>query len=236
MVVCRACEHEWQQGWRVCPFCGTVPDLDCTSTDASVSPIAIVGISFGESAASWYAPAVALCRKAPGYRFEDGRHKIELPISNIEALVSIWDMVKGISTARLTINGQPASKKNLTMHGMACYREWLRARNKKTHCWGTKGCMRNVFGCSKLYLPTYAMLCGAQSRCPGDFQFGEKMKDGSFRFKMDAILGHLNDALDDYSLCPNINIRRIYEIVDGLPDVIKKSDVDAWMAGNTGIE
>ena len=124
MLICDKCSGSIQEGARFCPHCGDpVTEDDKAQVAPAESSEAQIDLSFGKSTSASYEQAVAICKNIPSYS-ESGegkalRHSVRLPMSEVELVINIWELIGSWKSAKMLINGQPATKKTLVYPNFA---------------------------------------------------------------------------------------------------------------------
>lgn len=226
MLVCDKCSAGITEGSRFCPQCGDpVTEADKVSSPAHSSQIASVEISFGESSSSNFTKAVEICKNIPTYEVvgEDKniQHKVRLPITEVELLITLYDLVGSWKSSQMLINGHTATKKNLTYHGVGCYMSRQKAFKREQYCFGEKDYEVNIWGCKKLNMPIYEW--GG-----GWLEFGNFDKSGVWFFDKKKIRHSLELAIKENELCPVLNKQRVIETLERLPDSINPKIDKNW--------
>lgn len=226
MLICDKCGAGIGAGSMFCAQCGDpVTEADQVSKAVFASGIATVQITFGNSTSAGYSKAVAICEKLPSYEVtgegKQVRHKITLPLTEVELIANIFDLVGSWKSSQMLINGQAASKKNLTYYGVGCYRNRQKAFKPEAFCYGERQFEANIWGCKKLGMPIYEW--GG-----GWLDYGQFDSDGVWVFDKDRIRHELEVALKENELCPAIDRVRVLETLENLPDIIDPKTDQNW--------
>ena len=158
MLPCDKCGGSIQDGAKFCSHCGD----PVTEADKPISAVAVgkevqVEVSFGRSTSAGYDQAVKIAKNIPTY-VEEGedksiRHIIVLPMTEVELVITLWELVGSWKSSRLLINGQPATKKVLVYKCVGCFRERQKSFNREQYCYGDKEYDSNIWGCKQLQMP-----------------------------------------------------------------------------------
>lgn len=225
MLVCDKCGVGITAGARFCAQCGDpVTDADRSETIAPEASVARVEISFGYSSSPNYARAVSMCENIPSYEVSgEGRglrHVVTLPITEVEFLASLYDLVGGWRSSRMLIDGRVETKQALTYGGVGCYRSRQQAFNPQQYCYGEKQYDANIWGCKRLNMPVSAWA--------GWIDCGAFDDSGAWHFDKRRIRHDLEVAMNDLALCPALDRRRILETLENLPDAIDPKVNTNW--------
>jgi hypothetical protein len=226
MLICDKCKASISSGSQFCAQCGDpVTKADKVSNALSASEIATVQITFGISTSASYSKAIAICEKLPSYEtFGEGKqiqHKITLPLTEVELISNIYDLVGGWKSSSMLINGQIATKKDLTYYGVGCYRNRQKAFKPEAFCYGERQYEANIWGCKKLGMPIYEW--GG-----GWLDYGQFDTNGVWYFDKPRIRHELEVALKENEFCPVISRARVLETLDKLPDAIDPKTDKNW--------
>lgn len=226
MPICDKCGASISVGAQFCAQCGDpVTEADQVFSGVSASRIATVQISFGNSTSAAYSKAVAICEKLPSYELTgEGKqlqHKIQLPLTEVELIVNIFDLVGSWKSSQMLINGQIATKKDLAYYGVGCYRSRQKAFKPEAFCYGERQFEANIWGCKKLGMPIYEW--GG-----GWLDYGQFDANGIWHFDKARIRHELEVALKEHELCPALNRARVLETVEKLPDTIDPKTDKNW--------
>lgn len=225
MLVCDKCEGKIPDEAKFCPHCGDpVTSADKAETAVASSSEAIVEISFGYSASARFEQAVSICKNIPTHETsgegKNEQHRVKLPISEIELLINLWEQVGSWKSARMLINGQPATKSNLVYKGAGCFRSRLKAYNREQYCFGEQEYEFNIWGCKRLEMPI--------NEWAEWLQYGELDKQGVWHFDKARIQHELEVKIHENELCPILNNQRVLETLNRLPDTIDPKTDKYW--------
>lgn len=119
MFVCDKCKAGITEGARFCAQCGDpVTEADTVTVPVADERVAHVQITFGQSSSPNYARAIGICEKIPSYEASSKgkqiQHAVALPITEVELLINLYELVGSWKSSRMLINGHVATKKDLT--------------------------------------------------------------------------------------------------------------------------
>ncbi len=227
MLICDKCHGKIPNEAKFCPHCGD----PVTEADLPAGEIVTQGagtqaeISFGKSSAASYEQAVKICKNHPSYtETGEGRsitHQVTISISEIELVINLWDLVGKLSSARMLLNGQPATKKHLVQKSLGCFRERAKAFNQDQYCFGEEEWSANLWGCKKLGMP-FRQWGG------GWLSYGQIDKKGIWHFDKAKIRHELTRALHENELCPLLNPQNALATLDRIPDTINPKTDPSW--------
>jgi len=184
-----------------------------------------VEISFGRSSSANYERAVDISKKIPTYQQEgEGSsitHKVTLPITEVELLINLYELVGSWKSSRMLINGQSATKSALVYKGVGCYHERQKAYNKDQYCFGERPYEFNIWGCKRLGMPVTEW--GG-----GWLDHGAFDRQGVWHFDKERIRHELELEIREHELCPVLNRKRIMETLAQLPDSINPKTDKNW--------
>lgn len=226
MYICDKCKAQIMDGARFCPQCGDpVTEADKVVELELMDAIPSVELSFGYSSSPNYIKAIEIVKKLPVYESSgEGKgatHKINLPITEIELLINLFELVGSWKTSQMLINGQRATKANLVYHGAGCFRNRQKAYKRDQYCYGESSYEFNIWGCKKINLPIYEW--GG-----GWLQYGAMDKKGAWHFDKKRIRHELELGIHENSLCPVLNKQRILKVLDMIPDAIDPKKDRNW--------
>lgn len=228
MLVCDKCNAGINEGSKFCPQCGDpVTDADRVSVPIPVteSQMANVEISFGQSSSPNFTKAVEICKNIPSYSTsgeeKQTQHKITLPITEVDLIINLFELVGSWKSSQMLINGHTATKKDLTYYGVGCYRNRQKAYKQEQFCFGEKEYEANIWGCKRLNMPI-------NEWGGGWLDYGEFDKSGVWHFDKDKIKHELELTLKENELCPVLDRKRVIEILDKLPSRINPKKDNNW--------
>ena len=225
MYICDKCGASITEGSRFCPQCGDpVTEADKVILPQNDKQIAVAEISFGYSSSPNYEKAIAICRNITSYKMTgEGKqlqHKIELPVTEVELISNLFDIVGSWKTSTMLINGKNSTKKNLTYHGLGCFRSRQHSHNPNQYCFGEKEYEANIWGCRKLNMPILAW--------GGWLTYGNVDQSGIWHFDKDRIKNQLEVGIKENELCPVLNRKNITDTLNKLPDTIDPRQNGNW--------
>lgn len=227
MLACDKCGAGINEGSKFCPQCGDpVTEADRVTVPVTDSQIANVEITFGQSSSPNFTKAVEICQNIPSYSFEGegklSKHKITLPITEVDLIVNLFDLVGSWKSSQMLINGHTATKKDLTYYGVGCYRSRQKAYKPQQFCFGEKEYEANIWGCKRLNMPI-------NEWGGGWLDYGKFDKSGVWHFDKDRIKHELELALKENELCPVLDRRKILETLEKLPETINPKADKNWL-------
>lgn len=226
MLVCDKCGAGINEGSKFCPQCGDpVTEADQVSVPVTESQIANVEISFGQSSSPSFTKAIEICKNIPSYSTsgegKQTQHKISLPITEVDLIINLFELVGSWKSSQMLINGHPATKKDLTYYGVGCYRNRQKAYKPEQFCFGEKEYEANIWGCKRLNMPI-------NEYGGGWLDYGEFNKSGVWCFDKGRIKHELEVALKENELCPVLDRKRVLETLDKLPCNINPKTDSNW--------
>ncbi|MCU7976441.1 zinc ribbon domain-containing protein [Shewanella sp. SW36] len=226
MLICDKCSAGINEGAKFCPQCGDpVTDADRVIVPITDSHIANVDIKFGESSSIHFGKAIDICKNIPTYSIsgegKQAQHKITLPITEVELIINLFELVGSWKSSQLLINGHAATKKDLIYHGVGCYRNRQKAYKPAQFCFGDKEYEANIWGCKRLNMPI-------NEWGGGWLDYGEFDGAGVWHFDKKRIRHELELILKDNELCPALNYGQVIETINKLPDSINPKVDSNW--------
>ena len=226
MLICDKCNAAISEGAKFCPQCGDpVTEADIANAPILEGSPANVEISFGYSSSANFETAVNICNNLPTHEIigEGNRatHRVTLPITETELVIRLFELVGSWKSSRMLINGQPATKKDLTYYGVGCYRTRIKAYKPEQYCFGEREYEANIWGCKRMNMPI--SIWGG-----GWLSYGTMSKSGVWTFDKDRIRHELQIAIKENELCPILNRKQILETLDKLPESINPNVDPGW--------
>ena len=226
MLQCDKCSAGITEGAKFCPQCGDpVTEADIVTVPTTEQQVANVELIFGLSSSANYNKAIEICKNIPSYETTgEGKqiqNKVTLPITEVELIVNIHDLIGSWKSSQMLINGHASTKKDLTYYGVGCYRSRQKAYKPDQYCFGDKDYEANIWGCKRLNMPIYEW--GG-----GWLEYGAFDKSGSWVLDKNKIEHELQNGLNENKLCPILNTKRVLETLEKLPDSINPKKDKNW--------
>lgn len=226
MLVCDKCGAGITEGSKFCPQCGDpVTEADRVTAPAPQSHVANVEILFGYSSSPNYQKAVDICKNIPSYSADaddkQAKHKITLPITEVELLINLYDLVGNWKTSQMLINGHASTKKQLTYYGVGCFRNRQKAYRPEQYCFGEREYEANIWGCKRLNMPI-------NEWGGGWLDYGKFDNSGIWHFDKNRIKHELEIAIKENELCPVLNPKKVFDTLDKIPDTINPKRDKKW--------
>lgn len=223
MPVCDKCGAHVYEGASFCPECGDPISESDYESGAVTNVIPVAELTFGYSSSRSYDSAVDIARRFPSYSTlgedKDITHNVTLPVTEVQALLNLYDLVGDWKSCRLLVDGQKCSKRDLTYYGLGCYAERQRMGADPSYCWGTSTWL-SLVGCKRLEL-TMRMLSV-------DTGFVTRERT-TFRVNKSYILDHLRRKTMENRYCPLIRSIRWDKFVASLPDSLPVEGDQYWL-------
>jgi hypothetical protein len=224
MLKCDKCGGTVPEGSSFCPHCADpITESDSVLQSITSDGIAQVEISFGQSSSASYEPALEMCRRLPTYAMTGEnnslKHYIKLPITEIELLINLYELVGSWKSSRMLINGQAATKSALVYHGAGCYRDQLKAFDRRMFCFGEKEYDLNIWGCKRLGM---SLLYGEW------LKHGHMDRQGVWTFDKERIKHDLELAIHEVDLCPVLDRKRVLDTLERLPNTVDPKVDKQW--------
>lgn len=226
MLVCDKCNAGIIEGAKFCPQCGDpVTSADRVTVPAGKSEPATVEISFGRSSSAGFSRAVEICKNIPSYTTSgEGKeelHRVLLPITEVELVINLFDLVGSWKSSQMLINGHAATKKDLTYHGVGCYRSRQKAYKPQQYCFGERQYEMNIWGCKRLNMPI-------NEWGGGWLDYGRFDSSGVWHFDKARIRHELEIALKENQLCPVLDRDQVLKTLESLPESINPKSNKDW--------
>lgn len=225
MLICDKCNAKINQESKFCPQCGDPVDEKDIVADALDDNIANVILTFGYSSSANYEKALSIFKNLPTYSFdgEDKKiiHRVTLPITEIDLIINIYDLIGSWKTSQMLINGKSCTKRDLVYHGIGCFKTRLDVLDKVSYCYGVYDYERNIWGCKKLGMPIY-------SWGGGWLDYGSFDDKGVWHFDKSRIRTELDIEIKTMELCPALNKAKIYKTLDLVPNSIDPKTDENW--------
>ncbi len=226
MPICDKCSAGILEGANFCPQCGdSVTEEDFKSVPALENQIMMAEVTFGYSSSPNYQKALGICQNIPSYQVygedKQRQHKITIPVTEIELLINLYDLVGSWKSSQMLINGHSSTKKQLTYYGLGCFKNRQKAYKPEQYCFGEKDYEANIWGCKKLNMPIYEW--GG-----GWLEYGHIDKSGIWHFDKNRIRHELDLAIKENEFCPVLNRKKIMETLEALPDTVDPRKNKNW--------
>lgn len=226
MPVCDKCEARIPEGANFCPKCADpVTEADYEAEPSSRDGVSEISIEFGHSTSSRYEDAVELASRVPSYERSgegtDVSHRVTLETSDVALATSLWDLVSNWTSSRMEIDGEGASKRDLTYGALGCYQSRQDAYSPTEYCYGEGEYNQNIWGCHKLGLP----LAGWRDSW---FTWGGFDDEGRWHWDRERISHELEKGLHEYRHCPVLNRDAVLAVLESLPDGIDPTTNPRW--------
>ena len=225
MLICDKCNAKINQESKFCPQCGDPVDHKDIVVNSLENNIANVILTFGYSSSANYEKALSIFKNLPTYSFEGENkkivHKVILPITEVDLIINIYDLIGSWKTSQMLINGKSCTKKDLSFYGIGCFKSRLEAVDKTLYCYGRYDYERNIWGCKKLGMPIYRW--GG-----GWLESGFFDNKGIWHFDKKRIKADLDIAMKPIELCPILNKAKIYKALDLIPNTINPKTDENW--------
>ena len=226
MLVCDKCSAGINEGSKFCPQCGDpVTEEDRVTIPVTEGQVANVEISFGYSSSPNFNKAIEICQNLPSYTAtgegKQAQYKVSLPITEVELVITVFELVGSWKSSQMLINGHAATKKDLTYYGVGCYRNRQKAYKPDQYCFGEKEYDANIWGCKRLGMPI-------NEWGGGWLDYGKFDRAGVWHFDKNRIRHELELSLKENELCPILDRRRVLETLDNLPDSINPKKDTNW--------
>jgi hypothetical protein len=216
--ICDKCGSPLPLGTQFCPQCAD-PVTDADFADVSgkkVSPK--IEIEFNFSSSKSYERAVKYASKFPSYTTsesgKDQSHYVAFQFVDVEAAVTLWDMVSNWKNTQLLIVGQKSGKKQLNSGPLGCYRERQISNDPMGYCAETDDDDENFWDCFKLGMGgTTIFSSWEETYCNSN-------QDGHITVNKKKIAEDLTRKAKDYQICPAFNPKKIKKTFSELPKEI----------------
>ena len=227
MYICDKCGARILETSRFCPQCGDPVTEEDIITDASLNTgVSLVKISFGYSSSPNYSIAIDICKKTPFYQqLGEGNkvlHVLTLPITEIELLINLFELVGSWKSSKMLIDGHSSTKKDLVYKGPGCFRNREKSFNPEQYCFGERWFEANIWGCKRLNMPI-------NDYNGGCFSYGNFDRYGAWNLDKEKIKHELDLGIQENQYCPVLNRTSIMDTLDKLPEAIDPKTDDNWV-------
>ncbi len=223
MLICDKCGEHIPVGANFCPRCADpVTEADVKAEPEVTQAQTSILIRFGQSSSGRHSDAVALAQKVPTYcHAEDGSHEVTLGGEDVALAASLWELVGGWKTSRMTINGERATKKDLTYGALGCFQKRQQSFRPSQYCFGETEFEQNLWGCHRLGMPLAAW--GQSWLCWGKFD-----SSGRWHWDRDRLSHELEKGIHEHRYCPALKPDAIRAALKALPDGIHPPSSGDW--------
>lgn len=223
MLVCDKCGEHIPDGANFCPRCADpVTEADVVTGEPIREAGTDIVIQFGRSSSGRFVDAVALAQRLPTYEELEGElHQVTLGGQDVALAGSLWEMVGNWKTSRMTINGERATKRDLTYGALGCFQKRQQAFKPSEYCFGEDEYQQNLWGCHRLGMPLSAW--GTSWLCWGKYD-GE----GRWHWDRDRIAHELEKGLHENRFCPALDAAAARAVLKGLPEGIHPPTSKGW--------
>ena len=223
MPTCDKCGARLLEGGSFCPHCGDAVTALDYQTNAVVSVVPQAEITFGYSSSNSYDSAVEVAKRFPSYSISgSGKsviHKVSAPVTEIQALTTLFDIVGSWKTSSLSIDGESCSKKNLVYFGLGCYAERQRMGCDPAYCWGAFPLL-SIVGCKRLEIYNTVLM-----PFMGFITRGEK----EWRVNKALIHDHIARKRNENRFCPIVASTNWELFLSVIPDTIPIDGTKYWL-------
>lgn len=226
MLICDKCQTSISAGAKFCGQCGDpVTEADQPRSAVAVTGVKSAKITFGTSTSPSFERALLLCSKVPTYETSgEGKslqHSVTLPLTEVDLITSLFDLVGSWKSSRMTINGVPATKKDLTYGCLGCYKNRQRSYKPENYCHGESAYDANIWGCKRLGMPI-------NEWGGGWLEYGAFNSAGIWHFDKKRIRHDLQNGVSENENCPAFDKAQVLETLDRLPDTIDPKTDSRW--------
>lgn len=226
MYICDKCGTKINQDAKFCPQCGDpVTEADKATTIKHKATIPQAVIVFGKSTSVNYQKAVSICKNLPSYEVTgEGKHtvhKVSIELTDIELIVNLFDLVGSWKTSQMLIDGEPATKKDLSYYGLGCYRNRQQSFHPEKYCYDLDGYRANIWGCHYLNMPVEEFSSGWS-------EMGRFNADGEWIFDKQRIKTALMQAIKSAQPCPALDPERVMTMLSNLPSTVNPRTDPLW--------
>jgi len=239
MYICPHCGDLTGHKTRPCPTCSSSPKHQAGLRRQPLDWA--IEITFGYSTSKYYGDALELARRANRYDQEgtgdEVVHTVRYGPSGIEEAKKLWDVVHRWVSSSMTIDGEEASKKDLTYGGLACYQNYREFGEGREFCFGSKKLKDygstwhdlNFLGCKSLGVSAFDR-CGfsVQHSDPSWNGLGHFDEDGVWHFDKEQIRDRLEKRIHRHRFCPLLQPDKAYSAVERLPDTVDPNEHPDW--------
>lgn len=223
MPICDKCGANIYEGASFCPGCGDPITESDYATHAVSTTVPVAELTFAYSSSRSYDGAVELAQRFPTYSVagegKDAVHTVSIPVTDMQAILNLFEIISGWKSSRLMIDGQRCSKKDLSYGGLGCYAERQRTGASATYCWGTSTWL-SLVGCKRLDAQTNVL----------SVDTGAVVREGDeWRVRKDVLSEHLRRKVTENRFCPLLKTIRWDKFVEALPDKLPYEGDQYWV-------
>lgn len=216
--ICDKCGTNLPLGARFCPECADpITEVDFARSGKRKDPRKIE-IKFSQSSSPIYEKAVQFASKFPSYicskQDKTPFHYVSFTLVDVEAAVTLWDMVSNWKSAQMFIGGKKSGKRQLSYGVLGCYRDRQKSDNPKAYCNEADDCDENCWGCFKLEMGATTLFSS------WDTTYSNANHDGHIAVNKKKIAEDLTKRAKQYQICPAFSPKRIKEAFAELPNEI----------------
>lgn len=181
-------------------------------------------VKFGKSTSQNYAYAVEFASKFDTYEVNNGEeknvtHTVVFSPEQINNFFDLYDLVGRWKSCSIYIDGEliPPGKVKF----LWCFREREKSYNKKEYCYGRdNGYSINNFGCRETRVEVYSW--------HGLKGYGTMDRQGVFHVNKDKLRHDIYKNIDDFKMCPALNLTTIEKGIDEIPERIDPKQNRDW--------
>lgn len=226
MPICDKCESRIPEDAKFCPQCADpVTEADYSKQPTTRSTVPQISIEFGHSTSSRFDEAVELAQRLPTHTSDgegtDVVHQVQLEATDVGLAVSLWEIVGNWKSARMTVDGERITKKDLTYGALGCYQNRQESFEPQEYCYGEREHDQNIWGCHNLGLPLSPWR-------ESWFTWGEWNAKGEWHWDKDRIRHELEKALHDFRYCPVLDRDAVMATLERLPNGIDPERNSGW--------
>lgn len=180
-----------------------------------------IQIGFGKSSSANYDYAIELIEQFTNHEQKDNMYIAQLGNDNIDLFFELFEVVKGWKSSFILIDGKKIPM-NKIKNGLQCFQQRCKAYNPVEYCFGidsNDSFNVNLFGCRH---------CGFSNSYYYNawYSVGELDNKGTFHIDKDRLEHEIKNNIEQYSICPALNLDDILNTLHKLPNIINpKKDV-----------
>lgn len=182
-------------------------------------------IKFGKSSSQNYDYAVELAKKNDSYTQQgEGKnisHTVIFRADQLDNFFELYDLVGRWKSTRVYIDNEllPPNKTAF----LWCYKECMKSFNPNEYCYGRddgQSYNDNDFGCRHTGINLY--------NWNGLSGYGTIDNVGTFNVNKDKLIHDILKNIDDYKYCPMLNIDKVKQGLNKIPDRINPNILSDW--------